>query len=203
MADIAIEVESLRDFVADPTLYSRVWMQTMPAKYTAGELSIRYQGGNTASETGYHYRLDREYQLVYFGTSERDCIIKGSALERKFNSKHVIQLKGSERYIRVGPFSLSQPFKTEGGEVFAIIGMLQAEVREARDFTVQEVPKMGGITIEVKPKPPGSEPEIPKVAPEEDRGIPGVNDEPSEAIPDGNVYPEKEFEIGIGNGACI
>lgn len=154
MADIAIEVESLRDFVADPTLYSRVWMQTMPAKYTAGELSIRYQGGNTASETGYHYRLDREYQLVYFGTSERDCIIKGSALERKFNSKHVIQLKGSERNIRVGPFSMSQPFKTEGGEVFAIIGMLQAELREARDFTAEEAPKMGEVVVAITPSAP-------------------------------------------------
>lgn len=204
MADIVTEVESLRDFVVDPTLYSRIWMQTMPAKYEAGQLSIRFTGGGTASETGYHYRLDREYQFVYFGTSELDCIRKGTVLQRKLNSKHAIKLKGSERYIRVGPFSLSQPFKTEGGEVFAIIGMLQAELREARDFSAEEVPKMGGITIEVKPKPPGSEPEVPKVAPDEDRGIPGVNDEPSEAPPeDGKKYPDKEFGIEIGNGACI
>lgn len=203
MADIVTEIESLRDFVADPSLYSRIWMQHTPAKYTAGELTIRFSGDDTTSETGYHYRLDRNYQFVYFGTSELDCIRKATALQRKLNSKHAIQLKGSERYIRVGPFSLSQPFKTEGGEVFAIIGMLQAEMREERDLTAQEVPKMGGITIEVKPKPPGSEPEIPKVAPEDDRGIPGVN-EPGEENPgDGKEYPEKEFEIGIGNGACI
>lgn len=143
MADIALEVESLRDFVIDPTLYSRIWMQTMPAKYTAGELSIRYQGGNTASETGYHYRLEREYQFVYFGISERDCIVKASALERKLNSTHVIPLKGSSRYIRNGLFALSQPFKTEGGEVYGIIGVLQAEMREARHF--EESPKFTEI----------------------------------------------------------
>ena len=203
MADIVTEIESLRDFVVDTTLYSRIWMQTMSAKYTAGELSIRFTGGGTASETGYHYRLDREYQFVYFGTSELDCIRKGTALQRKLNSKHAIQLKGSERYIRVGPFSLSQPFKTEGGEVFAIIGMLQAELREVRPLIGGEAPKMGGITIEVKPKPPGSEPETPRQEPDEDRGIPGVNDGKGEDVPDSGEYPEKEYDIETGNGACI
>lgn len=134
MADIALEVESLRDFVTDSALYSRIWMQSLPAKYTAGELSIRYIGGDTTSETGYHYRLDREYQFVYFGTSERDCIVKASALQRKLNSTHAIPLKGSSRFIRNGLFALSQPFKTEGSEVYGIIGVLQAEMREARHF---------------------------------------------------------------------
>lgn len=180
MADIALEVESLRDFVVDPTLFSRIWMQYLPDKYTAGELSIRYQGGNTASETGYHYRLDREYQFVYFGATELDCIRKATALQRKLNSTHAIPLKGSERFIRVGPFSMSPPFKSEGGEVFGFIGVLQAEMREARPVIGGEVPKIGGITIEVKPKPPGSE-----------------NDNGTDT-----EYPDKEFEIGIGNGEC-
>ena len=150
MADIVLEVESLRDFVADSTLYTRIWMQTLPAKYTAGELSIRFIGDDTASETGYHYRIDREYQFVYFGTSERDCIIKASALQRKINSTHIIPLKGSSRFIRNGLFALQQPFKTEGSEVFAIIGVLHAEMREARHFEVAT--KIGGITVEVSPK---------------------------------------------------
>ena len=147
MADIVTEVESLRDFVADSTLYTRIWMQHMPAKYTAGEMSIRYMGDTTTSETGYHYRLDREYQFVYFGTSELDCIRKATALQRKLNSTHAIPLKGSSRYIRNGLFSLSQPFKTEGGEVYAVIGVLQAELREAREFA--DVTKMGVVTVEL------------------------------------------------------
>lgn len=147
MADIALEVESLRDFVADPTLYTRIWMQYLPAKYTAGELSIRFIGDDTASETGYHYRLDREYQFVYFGASELDCIRKASALERKLNSTHVIPLKGSSRFIRNGLFALSQPFKAEGGEVYGIIGVLQAEMREARQFAA--VDKIGAIDAEI------------------------------------------------------
>jgi len=125
-------------------------MQTLPAKYTAGELSIRYQGDTSTSETGYHYRLDREYQFVIFGTSERDCVIKASALQRKLNSTQVIPLKGSSRFIRNGLFSFSQPFKTEGGEVFAIIGVLQAEVREARHFDT--VPKIGVVEAQVTSK---------------------------------------------------
>lgn len=156
MADIALEVESLRDFVVDPTLYTRIWMQFLPEKYTAGELSIRYIGGDTASETGYHYRLEREYQFVYFGATERDCIDKGSALERKLNSTHVIPLKGSSRFIRNGLFALSQPFKAEGGEVYGIIGVLQAEMREARHFDA--VPKIGVVNTQVTPATGGSFP---------------------------------------------
>lgn len=148
MVDIATEVESLRDYVADPSAYSRIWMQHLPLKYTAGELSIRYMGDTSESETGYHYRLDRQYQFVYFGATELDCIRKVSALQRKLNSTHVIPLKDSSRYLRNGSFSMSQPFKTEGGEVYAIIGVLQAEMREAREFV--QAPKMHEINVGIK-----------------------------------------------------
>lgn len=145
MADIATEIQSLRDYVIDPTIFTRIWLQHMPAKYTAGDLSIRYQGGTTTSETAYHYRLDREYQFVYFGTSELDCIRKATVLQRRFNNTHVIPLLGTDRFIRISTFSTSQPFKTEGGEVFAIIGVLQAVVREARDF--EQSGKMTDVII--------------------------------------------------------
>lgn len=146
MTDIVTEVESLRDFIADP-MFTKYWMQHLPSKYTAGELSVRFIGDTATSETGYHTRFDREYQFVIFGTSERDCIVRASAVQRKLNNVHVIPLKGTSRFIRNGLFALSQPFKTEGGEVFAVIGVLQAEIREARHFEVS--PKITGIDAEI------------------------------------------------------
>ena len=179
MADITQEIECLRNYVADLP-FSRIWMQHLPAVYTAGELSIRYIGDATESETGYHYRLDRDFQFVLFGTSERDCVSRASALQRRLNGAIKLKITDAEEsgYMTLGSFSCSPPFKAEDSEVYGVIGIMQAQVREARDFSALEAPKMGGITIDVKPSPPG-----------EGGGKP-------------SDFPEKEYEINIGNGAC-
>lgn len=104
----------------------------MPTTYVANELAIEYVNGLSESETGYHYRIDRTFQLVYFGTSALDCVMKVAPVERLFNNARTIPLKGTTRYLRIGSFSLSQAFKTESG-VYAIIGMLAVSLREARD----------------------------------------------------------------------
>lgn len=147
MANIEKEVEGLRDYVAD-LQFARIWMQYLPAKYTADELAIRYQGSDPTDETGYHYRLDRTYQLVYFGVSERDCITRVSTLERKFNNTRYIEIKDSANKLSVGSLSFSQPFKTEGGEVFAVIGILTGAIRQARDF--EQSPKLEEIITEIQ-----------------------------------------------------
>lgn len=113
-------------------------MQHIPDKYTAGELSIRYQGDDSTSETGASYRLNRDYQFVYFGNSELDCIRKASVLQRKIKQADKLRIKDSEDYMTLGSFSFSQPFKTESAEIYAVIGILQAEVREAREFATVE-----------------------------------------------------------------
>ena len=131
MADIKNEVQSIRDYVGPVLAGVKFHLQSMPTTYAANELSIRFAGSSTASETGYHYRLDRIYQLVYFGASELDCLAKMQTLEQKFNNDQLIPLKGSERHMRLEPFSISAPFKTESN-IYAIIGMLNASLREAR-----------------------------------------------------------------------
>lgn len=144
MSDITVEIESLRDYVIDPK-YSRIWMQSLPDKFTASELAIRFVGDESTSETGYHYRMDRDYQFIYFGKSERECITVASGLQRRINNTDVIKLKGSDRYMRIGQLSVSQPFKTEDGNVFAVIGILPAVVRQAREY--EQYPKMSEIDI--------------------------------------------------------
>ena len=131
MADIKNEVQSIRDYVGPALAGVKFHLQSMPTTYAANELSIRFAGSSTESETGYHYRLDRIYQLVYFGASELDCLAKMQTLEQKFNNDQVIPLKGSECHMRLEPFSISAPFKTESN-IYAIIGMLNASLREAR-----------------------------------------------------------------------
>lgn len=149
MAGIAAEVESLRNYLTDPK-YTRIWLQHIPQKPKAGELAIRYQGDSVISETGYHYRIEREYQFVYYGATELDCIQAASELQRVINGTHAIPIEGTDRHMRIGMFGMSQPFRTEGGEVYGVIGVLQAVVREAREF--EEVQKIGEFSAEVKPR---------------------------------------------------
>ncbi|WP_060210505.1 hypothetical protein [Sporosarcina koreensis] len=148
MAEITDEIMALRHYVADIG-FTAFHLGNMPTEYVAGELAIRFIGGDTASETGYHFRLNREFQFLVFGTSERDCYSKSSALQRRLNSAHKINV-GESGWLTLGSFSLSPAFKAEGSEVYGIIGILQATAREARHF--EKAPKIGGITIDIKPE---------------------------------------------------
>lgn len=147
MADIKNEVQSVRDYVG-PVLagVTRYHLQNIPSTYVAGEMSIRFAGSASETETAYHYRRDLRFQIVYFGANELDCLAKMQALETNFNNDQLIPIKGSARYLRLEPFSMSEPFKTSTTGVYAIIGTLEAKLREARPQPVSEPINNVGIT---------------------------------------------------------
>lgn len=132
MSSIVTDLESIEQYVAPLFPTATIYLQHVPAQPTTNSLSIRLQGASTETETAYHMARHREYQLVYFGTSNVDVLTKMDALDRKLNNDLLIPIKDSLRYIRVESFSLSQPFKTENG-IDVIIGVLAVTVREARD----------------------------------------------------------------------
>lgn len=138
MADIKTEIQSIRDFVATELPGVRFHLQYMPDAYKADELAIELGPSSSETETAFHYRLDRTYQLVYFGASKLDCMTKMQAVEHKMNDKQLIPLGDSARYLRIGSFSLSPSFKTDTTGVYAVIGMLEAETREARTQVTYE-----------------------------------------------------------------
>jgi hypothetical protein len=77
--------------------------------------------------------VERDYQVVYFGSNVADVLSKIDDISHAvMNNQIVIPIKDSLRYIRVESFNFSQPFKTEGG-LDSVIGVLQTQVREARD----------------------------------------------------------------------
>lgn len=144
MASITNEIESITAFIEDLFPGASVHYQRVPSEYRANELAVRYLTGTNESETNYHYRLDRDYQVIYFAQNEFACLTKFEALERKLNNTFVIPINGSMGYLRVESFSFSQPTKTEGGTIFAIIGVLSVNVREAR--TQEEFEKIKHFT---------------------------------------------------------
>lgn len=139
------EIESIKEYLLN-TLPKDIKynLQNMPKEYSPNGISIRFVKGTSESETKNHYRLDRLFQLVYFGKSEIDCLTQMSLLEEKFNNEFTIPLKGETRKLTIGSFSSSEPFKTESG-VYAIIGMLETHIRVARRLI--KVPKINEVTV--------------------------------------------------------
>lgn len=138
MGDLQLEIQSIADFVEPEVPNIEFHLQHMPETYETNEISIELVQSKPATETAYHYRINRTFQLVYFGTSKLDCMTKMQIIERKLYDKQLIPLGQTGRYLRIASFSLSQSFKTETTGVFAIIGMLEAEIREARTQVIHE-----------------------------------------------------------------
>lgn len=126
------ELQSVVDFVKTMYPTAKIIKQNVPSTPAANTFVIRLLTSDTESETLYHMRRNRDYQVVYYGSNVEDVITKLDAVERKTMNNLVIPITGSLRYIRVEGFSSSMPFKTESG-VDVALGVLQTTVREARD----------------------------------------------------------------------
>lgn len=104
----------------------------VPSQQTKDTLVVRAITNDYESETGYHYRIDRAYQIVAYGADSPSVLTKMDAIVRKvMDGTTLIPITGSLRYIRTDGFNFATPFRTESG-LWACIGVLQTEVREAR-----------------------------------------------------------------------
>ncbi|MEH7521688.1 hypothetical protein V7149_00175 [Bacillus sp. JJ1503] len=137
MASIVNEIETLAEFIEPLFAGASVHYQQVPIEPKANTLVVRYLMSGNETETGYHYRIDRDFQIVYYAQNDFACMQKFEQLERILNDNLAIPLKGSDRYLRLDSFNFSQPFKTESG-VTAIIGVLKAHVREPRTQPVTQ-----------------------------------------------------------------
>lgn len=146
MADIIGEINTIGDLLADVGV-TRFYKQDWPKVYVANTIGIRWQGDTSVSETGYHYRIERIYQVVYWGNSEVVCLQKIPLLQKALQQHIKAKLRDSDDYMTLGSFAISPPFKTDTDGVYAVSGVLPVTVRVARE--VAPVPKIGGVIIDV------------------------------------------------------
>jgi hypothetical protein len=104
--------------------------QLVPKKPASNSFVIRVIGESPESETAYHVRKDRDYQIIYFHEEAESVLNVMGQLSDAIFQRNVIPIKDSLRYIRAESFSFSQPFETEN-ELIACIGIMQTRVREA------------------------------------------------------------------------
>lgn len=143
------EINTIGDLLSDVGA-DRLYKQTLPTQYVANTIGIRWQGDSSESETAYHYRIDRLYQIIYFASSEIKCIQTIPALQKALNQHIKAALRGSGGYITLEPLAMSAPFKTDTDGVYAVVGVLPVSVRVPREFA--EVSKIGGLGVTVDAK---------------------------------------------------
>jgi hypothetical protein len=130
---IVNEINSVAAFVKSLFPTVDVVKQTVPTAPKPNTFVVRVLHDQRSTDTMSTMLVERDYQVVYFGTDAVDVLTKLDDFSRKaMNDKIVIPIANSLRYIRVEGFNFSQPFKTEGN-VDACLGVLQTQVREARD----------------------------------------------------------------------
>ncbi|MCQ4363059.1 hypothetical protein KQR54_18340 [Mycobacterium gordonae] len=123
------------------------YKQTAPLKPEAATFIIGLLDDARSTETGYHTRVDRTYQVAYVGDSVADVMAKMDELSYAFMDNTLIPVNGSARYIRVESFSYSAPFQTENDK-WAAIGVMPTQIREAR--TQGTAPLITQVTIEIE-----------------------------------------------------
>lgn len=132
------EINSVYDFIKAKFPNATIERQEVPEEPVANTFVVRLQHHDSKTETRATFVNDREFQLIYFGSSSVDVITKIDELNRLFlNNKIVIPIRGSLRYMRVKGFSFGMALKSGSG-VDYVIGVLQTETREARDLPTYE-----------------------------------------------------------------
>ncbi|WP_337102332.1 hypothetical protein [Paenibacillus sp. YIM B09110] len=136
------ELQSIETFIRG--LYpSTTYKQTPPKKPVADTFVIRMQTDSRVSETYLTMRVDRTYQVIYYGAQPADVLTRMDELSRAIYQTEQIPINASTRFIRIGAFSFSAPFETDNG-LYACIGVLETAVREGR--TQETSPLIGEVT---------------------------------------------------------
>ncbi|MCD9024316.1 hypothetical protein [Cohnella silvisoli] len=134
------EILAIEAFIRTKFPGSLTGKQTIPEKPVEDTFYIRFLGDDRETETRYHFRANREYQIVYVGEWPEDVIPKMDGL-----SDALYQTERISQGIRVESFSYSQPVESESGG-YVSIGMLELVSREARTQTAYPLINHVGIT---------------------------------------------------------
>lgn len=99
--------------------------QVVPLQPPDNSFYVRMIGEDRVTETRYHYRVNRTYQVVHITTRPDTALTNMDSLGAALYQREKI---GS---IRIKAYSVSPPALTDSGQ-YAIIGVIETEVREAR-----------------------------------------------------------------------
>lgn len=154
MADIVTEIDTIGDLIKPVASFTRYYKQTLPKTYVANTFAIRWQGDFAPTDlTAVVYETTRPYQILYFGSSEIDCMSKAQAIQTELRKHIKVKLRGLNDYITFGSFAFSAPYKTDTDGVYAVVGILPVS-----DYVSRPIPeweKMQRIEAQITRKDGG------------------------------------------------
>lgn len=151
MATVTDELTSLKEFLAG-TLGDgcNFCIQYTPKKYEANTVIINLLSSSRNSETGYHTKSQRSYQITYFCNSMKNCVATADELEGAFTSTQIVPIVDADnRYIRIDSVASSRAFETETLGIYAVVLVVGAHVRNMKPQHKYE--KINDVSIQGKP----------------------------------------------------
>lgn len=141
------DLVSVENFVHSLYPSASMYKLTAPLTLAANMFVLRFVNESRTLETAAHFRMDRDYQIVYYGENGLDVLTIMDGLSKAFYQKKVIPITDSSRFIGMKSFSFSQLSQTENG-LYTAIGALSTETREARDCDPSE--KIGRVNARIE-----------------------------------------------------
>ncbi|WP_239613937.1 hypothetical protein [Cohnella mopanensis] len=134
------EIIAIESYIKSFSPASTTGKQIVPEKPPNDSFYVRLIGDGRETETLYHFRATREYQVVYYAEWPESVIAKMDALSTALYQTEVVTPG-----MRMNSFGYSQPVKMRNGEIYASVGVLEVSVREARNQTMW--PKINHVGI--------------------------------------------------------
>lgn len=119
------DIVAIETFIRTQFPAATTGKEEIPLQPPANSFYIRALDDDRETETRYHFRVDRPYQIVHITQRPDTVLADMDALGSAFYQTELIGA------IRIDGFTVSQTFKTENG-LYAKIGILETNVRESR-----------------------------------------------------------------------
>ena len=126
------DLESVEEWIKLIFPSVQTHLQIAPTTLSAGIMVIGLQNDNRTNETPFSFRVERVYQLTYYGASLEEMLTTMDSLSQASYQTLNIPIQSSLRHMRVKSFSISQPALQDGG-LYGCTAVMATEVREARE----------------------------------------------------------------------
>lgn len=127
MADVIDEIVAIEAFVRAVFPASIIEKQTVPEQPAPDTFVIRFLSEERTDETHYSYRINRDYQVLYFADRPEQALPVMDALADAIEAAQYVAATRT----RLDSFGYSQPALTDNDK-YVTIGLLRILTRQAR-----------------------------------------------------------------------
>jgi hypothetical protein len=145
MAAIIDEILGIEAFIKSVVPGAIVEKQTVPLQPAPGLFVARFLTESRTDETAYHYRIERDYQVIYYSATPQAAFPVMDALSNAIYDVQRIVATGS----RLNALNYSQPMRTDTDKAattnagYATLGILRITSRQSR--TQQSYPLIQNV----------------------------------------------------------